>query len=118
MKLINNMNRAYLGEFEEIVLLSTAALDGRAYGVALMHEITENTGRPVKLNQIHSALQRLEEKGMVRSNMGEPTAERGGRRKRLYALTAYGERTLTQVREVRENLWSRLAKPFTLAIDL
>ena len=118
MKLMNNMNRAYLGEFEEIVLLTTAALDERAYGVALMHEIAENTGRPVKLNQIHSALQRLEEKGMVKSGMSEPTAERGGRRKRLYTLTTYGERTLTQVREVRENLWSRLAKPFKLAIDL
>lgn len=112
------MNRAYLGEFEEIVLLCTAALDGRAYGVALMHEITENTGRPVRLNQIHSALQRLEEKGMVRSDMSEPTAERGGRRKRLFTLTTYGERTLTQVREVRENLWSRLAKPCKLAVDL
>ncbi|GGH21190.1 hypothetical protein GCM10007423_02140 [Dyadobacter endophyticus] len=118
MKLIDNMNRAYLGEFEEIVLLSTAALDGRAYGVLLMHEIAENTGRPVRLNQIHSALQRLEEKGMIRSNMSEPTPERGGRRKRLYILTAYGEHTLTQVREVRENLWSRIVKPFTLAIDL
>ncbi|MGG7664135.1 PadR family transcriptional regulator [Dyadobacter sp. BHUBP1] len=112
------MNRAYLGEFEEIVLLSTAALDGRAYGVALVHEITETTGRLVRLNQVHSALQRLEEKGMVKSAMGEPTAERGGRRKRLYTITAYGERTLTQVREVRENLWSRLAKPFKLVIDL
>jgi len=112
------MNRAYLGEFEEIVLLSTAALDGGAYGVALVREITETTGRPVRLNQVHSALQRLEEKGMVKSIMGEPTAERGGRRKRLYTITAYGERTLTQVREVRENLWSRLTKPFKLAIDL
>ncbi|WP_221391960.1 PadR family transcriptional regulator [Dyadobacter sp. NIV53] len=112
------MNRAYLGEFEEIVLLTVAALDSSAYGVALTHEIAEQTGRAVRLNQIHSALQRLEEKGMVKSDMGEPTAERGGRRKRLYSLTAYGQRTLQQVREVRENLWSRLVKPFTLALDL
>ncbi|WAC14789.1 PadR family transcriptional regulator [Dyadobacter pollutisoli] len=112
------MNRAYLGEFEEIVLLTVAALDGNAYGVVLTHEIAEQTGRSVRLNQIHSALQRLEEKGMVKSDMGEPTAERGGRRKRLYSVTAYGQRTLQQVREVRENLWSRLVKPFNLAIDL
>jgi DNA-binding PadR family transcriptional regulator len=112
------MNRAYLGEFEEIVLLTAAALAGNAYGVALMHEITEHTGRPARLNQIHSALQRLEEKGMVKSDMSEPTAERGGRRKRLYTVTAYGERTLAQIREVRENLWSRLAKPFTIALEI
>jgi len=112
------MNRAYLGEFEEIVLLTVAALDGTAYGVILTHEIAEQTGRAVKLNQIHSALQRLEEKGMVRSDMGEPTAERGGRRKRLYSLTAYGQRTLQQVREVRENLWSRFVKPFKLAVEI
>ena len=112
------MNRTYLGEFEEIVLLTVAVMDGQAYGVVLMHEITEQTGRLVRLNQIHSALQRLEEKGMVKSDMSEPTAERGGRRKRLYTVTAYGERTLEQIREVRENLWSRLVKPFKLAIDL
>lgn len=112
------MNGAYLGEFEEIVLLTVAALEGRAYGVALAHEITEQTGHPVRLNQVHSALPRLEEKGMVRSDMSEPTAERGGRRKRLFSVTAYGQTTLQQMREVRENLWSRLAKPFKLSVDL
>ncbi|MCE7063300.1 PadR family transcriptional regulator [Dyadobacter sp. CY343] len=112
------MNRAYLGEFEEIVLLTVAALDGGAYGVVLGHEIAGQTGREVRLNQVHSALQRLEEKGMVKSEMGEPTAERGGRRKRLYTVTAYGQNTLHQVREVRENLWSRIVKPFKLAVEL
>lgn len=112
------MNRSYLGEFEEIVLLTVAVLEGQAYGVLLAHEITEQTGRPARLNQVHSALQRLEEKGMVKSDMGEPTAERGGRRKRLYSVTAYGQNTLQQVREVRDNLWARMVKPFSLAIDL
>ncbi|KAA0988830.1 PadR family transcriptional regulator [Dyadobacter aurulentus] len=112
------MNRAYLGEFEEIVLLTVAALQGEAYGVALGHEIAEQTGREVRLNQIHSALQRLEEKGMLKSHMGEPTAERGGRRKRIYTITVYGQNTLQQVKELRENLWSRIVKPFKLAIDL
>jgi len=102
------MNRTYLGEFEEIVLLSVAVMQGQAYGVVLMHEIIGQTGRSVKLNQVHSALQRLEEKGMVRSEVGGATAERGGRRKRLYTVTAYGQSTLQQIQEVRNSFWSKL----------
>ncbi|SDE87632.1 DNA-binding transcriptional regulator, PadR family [Dyadobacter soli] len=112
------MNRTYLGEFEEIVLLSVAVMHGQAYGVMLMHEIIEQTGRAVKLNQVHSALQRLEEKGMVKSEVGGATAERGGRRKRLYTITAYGERTLQQIQEIRESFWSKLANAFKPAIGL
>ncbi|WP_234736855.1 PadR family transcriptional regulator [Tellurirhabdus bombi] len=112
------MKRSYLGEFEEIVLLTVAVLEGQAYGVALTHEIIEQTGRSVRLNQIHSALQRLEEKGMVKSEMGEPTAERGGRRKRLFTVTAYGRRTLQEIQEVRVTLWSRLLHPFKPATSL
>ncbi|ADB36996.1 PadR family transcriptional regulator [Spirosoma linguale] len=106
------MKRTYLGEFEEIVLLTVAVMEGQAYGVALTHEIIEQTGRSVRLNQIHAALQRLEDKGMVKSEMGEPTAERGGRRKRLFTVTAYGRRTLQEIQEVRVSLWSRLVNPF------
>lgn len=111
------MKRTYLGEFEEIVLLTVAVLNGQAYGVVLMHEIIEQTGRSVRLNQVHSALQRLEEKGMVRSEMGEPTNERGGRRKRLFSVTAYGHRTLQEIQEVRVSFWSRL-NPLKLTIPI
>ncbi|RDB05331.1 PadR family transcriptional regulator [Runella aurantiaca] len=110
------MKRTYLGEFEEIVLLTVAVLDGQAYGVVLMHEIIEQTGRSVRLNQVHSALQRLEEKGMVNSEMGEPTNERGGRRKRLFSVTAYGHRTLQEIQEVRVSFWSRLTSPLKLSV--
>jgi len=110
------MKRTYLGEFEEIVLLTVAVLDGQAYGVVLMHEIIEQTGRSVRLNQVHSALQRLEEKGMVSSEMGEPTNERGGRRKRLFSVTAYGHRTLREIQEVRVSFWSRLTSPLKLSV--
>lgn len=105
------MKRSYLGEFEEIVLLTVAVLEGQAYGVAITHEIIDQTGRTVRLNQIHSALERLEDKGMVKSEMGEPTAERGGRRKRLFTVTAYGRRTLQEIQEVRVSFWSRLLNP-------
>lgn len=112
------MKRTYLGEFEEIVLLTVAVMADDAYGVSITHEIIEQTGRSVRLNQIHAALQRLEEKGMVKSEMGEPTAERGGRRKRLFSVTAYGQRTLQEIQAVRANLWNRMPDPFTPAMSV
>ncbi|GAB2592815.1 PadR family transcriptional regulator [Spirosoma areae] len=112
------MKRSYLGEFEEIVLLTVAVMEGQAYGVALTHELVEQTGRSVRLNQIHAALQRLEEKGMVKSVMGEPTAERGGRRKRLFSVTVYGQRTLQEIQAVRASLWNRLPSPLNPAMSV
>jgi PadR family transcriptional regulator, regulatory protein PadR len=100
------MERRYLGEFEEIVLLLVSALDENAYGVTITREIESQTGRAVRLNQVHSALQRLEEKGMVRSKMGGASSERGGRRKRMFTTTALGRRVLADIQEVRQRLWS------------
>lgn len=99
------MKRTYLGEFEEVVLLTVAALGERAYGVSITHEINAQTDRPARLNQVHAALHRLEEKGMVASRMGDPTPERGGRRKRLFTVTAYGYRALQEIQAVRARLW-------------
>ena len=114
------MKRTYLGEFEEVVLLTAAvlALQNQAYSVAITHEIIEETGRAVRLNQIHAALQRLEEKGMVQSHMGDPTPERGGRRKRLFTVTAYGQRTLQDIQAVRTSLWDRLQDTLSPALSL
>jgi DNA-binding PadR family transcriptional regulator len=102
------MKRTHLGEFEEIVLLIVAMLKGNAYGVSIAHQITEQTTRSVRLNQIHASLQRLEEKGMVDSKMGDPTPERGGRRKRIFTITAYGQQTLVEIQTVRATLWNLL----------
>jgi PadR family transcriptional regulator PadR len=98
--------RYYLVEFEELVLLTVGILEENAYGVTIMHEIIEQTGRAVRLNQVHSSLQRLEEKGMLKSKMGNATAERGGRRKRLFVTTALGRRVLADIQEVRQRLWN------------
>ena len=100
------MKRTYLGEFEEIVLLVVAALEGSAYGVSITHEINAETGRPVRLNQVHACLHRLESKGMIASKMGAPTLERGGRRKRLFTVTVYGEQTLKDIHAIRSHLWT------------
>lgn len=107
------MRRTYLGEFEEIVLLTVAVLGEGAYGVAITDELDRQTGRSVSLSAVHAALHRLEEKGMLKSRLGEATAERGGRRKRLFAVTVLGTRTLADIRAVRNRLWDSIA-PQTL----
>jgi PadR family transcriptional regulator, regulatory protein PadR len=102
------MKRVYLGEFEEVVLLIVAILNDEAYGVRITHEIIQQTDRIVRLNQVHASLHRLEDKGMIVSKMGDPTPERGGRRKRIFSITAYGQQTLVEIKTQRNNLWSML----------
>ena len=102
------MKRVYLGEFEEVVLLVVALLDGDAYGVKITHEIIQQTGRSVRLNQVHASLHRLEDKGMIISRMSHPTPERGGRRKRLFTITSFGRQTMEEMKAVRVHLWNLL----------
>lgn len=102
------MKKTYLGEFEEVVLLIVAALGDDAYGVKITHEIIQQTGRSVRLNQVHASLHRLEEKGAIVSKMGDPTPERGGRRKRIFTVTAFGRQALHDTQAVRKHLWSLL----------
>jgi DNA-binding PadR family transcriptional regulator len=89
-----------------------AILDGDAYGVNITHQIVEQTDRAVRLNQVHASLIRLEEKGMLSSKMGAPTPERGGRRKRIYTITAFGQRTLIEIQGLRSNLWNLMPSSF------
>ncbi len=107
------MRRSDLGEFEEIVLLAVAVFSPEAYSVVIADELEKQTGKTVTTGAVHAALQRLENKGMVTSQMGEATSERGGRRKRIFKVTVAGSRLLHEVRDVRNNLWSRIA-PRTL----
>ncbi len=107
------MRRSDLGEFEEIVLLAVAGLYPEAYSVAIAEELEAQTHKSISTGAVHAALQRLEKKGFLNSQMGEATAQRGGRRKRLFALTVAGSSILHQVRSVRDNLWNKIA-PGTL----
>lgn len=102
------MKKSDLGEFEEVVLLTVAVLSPNAYSVAIAEDLESQSSRTVTTGAVHTALQRLENKGYVKSQMSEPTAERGGRRKRLFTVTIAGSSILREVREVRENLWSRI----------
>ena len=85
-----------LGEFEQLVLLAILRTAHEAYGVPIRQEIQRQSGRDVTLATVYKTLTRLEEKGLVTGTLGEPTPERGGRRKRYYAVTAAGRRSLRQ----------------------
>jgi PadR family transcriptional regulator, regulatory protein PadR len=111
----NAMKRAFLGEFEEVVLLTVAVLDETAYGVTVTQEIEVRTGRNVGFSTVHTTLQRLEEKCFLTSQMGGATAERGGRRKRFFTVTAAGRNALHDVRQVRTQLWNALPPHFQIA---
>ncbi len=102
------MKGTNLGEFEEIVLLTIAALVNDAYSVAICDELGKNTGRSVKLGVVHAVLNRLEEKGLLKSKLGEATSARGGKRKRFYSVTSSGKAALLKAREMREQLWNRI----------
>jgi len=100
------MKGTNLGEFEELVLLTIAALVNEAYSVGISDELTKHTGRSVKLGVVHAVLNRLEEKGLVKSKLGEATSVRGGKRKRYYTITSAGKAGLLKAKEVRDQLWS------------
>ena len=102
------MKGTQLGEFEEIVLLTVALLYDEAYSVAVLEEIERRLERPMSLGAVHRSLSRMEEKGLVRSRFGEATAERGGRRKRLFTMTPTGERALAEARRIRNELWDAI----------
>lgn len=102
------MKRYNLGELEELLLLLVNSLYPDAYGVNIRHEIVEQANRNITLSTVHVALHRLEEKGFVKSQLGEATPVRGGKRKRIFKITAYGIKALNETREVRERLWSSL----------
>lgn len=109
------MRRTYLGEFEEVILLMVAILDGDGYGVTVSQALEEHTGRVVTFGTVHNTLIRLEEKGFVQSELGGATAERGGRRKRLFRITALGSLALQEIQQLRQELLQRLP-PGTLQL--
>lgn len=82
--------RDYLGEFELIVILALLRLGHRAYGVTVRQEIEARTGREVSIGAVYATLDRLQAKGYVKSQLGEPTPERGGRSKRFFRVSAKG----------------------------
>lgn len=104
------MSKYRLGEFEEVVLLTVAVLYGKAYGVAILSEIEERLNREVSIGSLRTVLNRLEKKGCLSSEFGESTAMRGGKRKRFFTVTKYGQKVLQETREQRQQLWDAIPK--------
>jgi DNA-binding PadR family transcriptional regulator len=109
------MGKGTLGEFEMLVMFAVLVLERRgAYGVTIREEIEERTGRRVSTGAVYTALERLNSRGLVGSEVGEPTAERGGRRKRYYRVEAPGVEALAETVRTFESM-SRGAMPQLLA---
>jgi DNA-binding PadR family transcriptional regulator len=102
------MKETRLGEFEEVILLLVGILgEKEAYAYKIAEEFNSQTGRSVSIGSVHSTLSRLTVKGFLKDEFGEATAKRGGRRKRIYTITAYGRRALATSREFKMSLWKQ-----------
>ena len=94
----------YLGEFEYAVLLAVVHLDADAYAVPIRELIEQRTGRPISRGALYTGLDRLESKGCLKSRMGDPTEERGGKARRYYSVTAAGMKALRSTHEAFASL--------------
>ena len=97
-----------ISELEELILLAVAAMQPDSYSYTIRKELKETGKRDLSLATVHTALYRLESKGLVKSSMGGQTDKRGGRSKRLYEITVTGREAITDVQSVRQAFWMRL----------
>ncbi len=102
------MKGTHLGEFEELILLIIGILYPDAYGLNIRNEIVNQTGRKVAIGAVHSALNRLEKKGFLQSRLAAGTHERGGRKKRLFQITAAGKKAMYANKVLRNHLWDQI----------
>ncbi|GAB5552700.1 MAG: hypothetical protein Sapg2KO_22910 [Saprospiraceae bacterium] len=101
------MKETRLGDFEEVLLLIVGILGEEAYAFKISEEFSVQAKRTASIGSVHSTLSRLEKKGFLESTMGDPSAVRGGRRKRIYTITALGQRTLKDSRDFKLSLWNQ-----------
>ena len=99
---------AYLGQFELMVLLVLMRLEDEAYGVTIANELEEQTGREVVVASVYATLERLQDRGLVSSSLGDATPERGGRAKRYFRITGAGVREVRDARRSLLSLWKGL----------
>ena len=102
------MSRSSLGQFEQIVLLAILRLGDKAYAPAILEEIETRTGNPASAGSMYVTLDRLEEKGLLRSRLADASDDRGGRPRRYVTVTAYGVRELRASRAALMKLWRGL----------
>lgn len=99
---------ANLGEFEELVLLAAARLGGDGHGAGIHEEILREADRDVSIPAVYVTLSRLEGKGYVQAGVAAPTEGRGGRPRKIFAVTPAGVRELQEVRLRRHRMWQGL----------
>ena len=99
------MSNKGLGEFEELVLLAVCILDGEGYGISVKKEVERHSGRAILLGAVHITLYRLQDKGLLQSEIGGSTEKRGGRSKRFFKITDSGLKQLKAAQEVRQKMW-------------
>ena len=102
-----------MGEFEHLILLAVYRLGAEAYGVPVIREVEDRTGRSVTQAAAYLTLRRLEETGFIKSKLGKPTSERGGRAKRFFKITPAGAKQLKESRDALASMW----KDVTLEVD-
>jgi PadR family transcriptional regulator PadR len=99
------MKNKGLGEFEELVLLAVCILEEEAYGITVKREVEKHSSRSILLGAVHITLYRLQDKGLLQSELGGNTAKRGDRRKRLFKVTESGMQQLRSAQDVRQKMW-------------
>lgn len=102
------MGKEHLGEFEELILLLIILLNEDAYGLAIRKALQEQANRTVTIGAVHGTVNRLEKKGFIESSLGGASELRGGRRKRLFTITASGKSILEKSRDVKVSLWGKI----------
>jgi len=102
------MKKTKLGEFEELVLLTVVVLQENAFGVEIKRELENRLKEQLSVGSVQSALKRMEEKGFLISEFGEATKKRGGKRKRIYSATSYAMKVLSELKDIRYNLWDSI----------
>ncbi len=103
--------RCYLGELELMLLLILIRLGDDAYGVPISRELERHRGREVSLGSVYASLERLEAKGLVLSELGQPLRERGGRARRYFRITEKGVAQTEETRQVLSSLWNAQPTP-------
>jgi PadR family transcriptional regulator, regulatory protein PadR len=104
------MSNKALGEFEELVLLAVCILDGEGYGLAVKNELERHTQRAMLLGAVHITLYRLQDKGLLKSELGGASEKRGDRSKRLFRVTRKGMDYLRASQEVRQKMWGLIPR--------
>lgn len=99
------MTRESIGEFEQLVMLATLRLDDKAYGLSILEEVRERTGRSVLRPAVYVALRRLEEKGLLDARLGDASEARGGRPRKYFTVTQTGLARLRRSRDALLSMW-------------